>query len=99
MHVEGCAGGGSSSLGCDGRNRPICKGCTFVVLPKKLPISTIVFAAVKNSQGGHSQSVESAARSPKMASTPRRSSERGVELALVALLKLVKYAVKAWSLS
>ena len=69
------------------------------VVENKLPISTIVFAAVAISQGGHSQSVASAPKSPKIDHIPLRASGRRVEFARASLLSTAKNPVKAWSLS
>lgn len=65
----------------------------------KLPISIIVFTAVAISQGGHSQSVASAAKSATIDSAPLRASERRVEFARASSLSSAKNAVKARSLS
>ena len=43
-------------------------------------MSTMVFAVVTNSQGGHSQSMPSATKSPRSDSRPRREIERQVEI-------------------
>lgn len=93
VHVDGCAGGGSVSGWWGGMNGII------LVVGNKLPISIIVFTVVAISQGGHSQSVPSASKSPTIDSAPLRASERRVEFARASLLSATKNEVKALSLS